>query len=154
MNWKKIVILIFGCGSNMGVLILVVMDLVYFVEIGLVLLNWLDVKGFEWVVEFGILIVVVDYIEFFGNCEVFEKVVDVVLKDYCIDFVVFVGFMCILMLFLVNVWFGCMINIYLVFLLVFKGFVIYEWVLEEGVKLYGVIVYYVLVEMDDGLIII
>lgn len=75
------------------------------------------------------------------------------MEELEVDFIVLVCYMQIFFDSFVVIFFNCIINIYYFFLFVFKGVCLYYFVFERGVKIIGVISYYVIVDLDEGLII-
>lgn len=76
-----------------------------------------------------------------------------VVEDLGVELVCFVCYMQVLLDEFCVKMLGWIINIYYLFLFLFKGVNLYKQVYECGVKLIGVIVYYVMVDLDEGLII-
>lgn len=73
---------------------------------------------------------------------------------YVLDLVVLVGYMCIFSLVFVSYYQGCLLNIYFLLLLKYSGLYIYCQVLENGDEEYGILVYFVIDELDGGLVIL
>lgn len=71
-----VVILIFGGGLNMVCLLQDMVESGYVVKFVLVLVNDFVVDGFVKVVVQGIVMLVVDYCDFKGDCVGFEVVID------------------------------------------------------------------------------
>lgn len=119
------------------------------IEIFCVIFNYDIFCGFvEWYgIFFYYVLVNVD------NKKVVYVEIQCIFDDVCGDFMVFVCYMQIFLLELCDVLFGKIINIYYFFLFSFVGVKFYYQVYVWGVKLIGVICYYVISEFDVGLII-
>lgn len=119
------------------------------VDIVVVVFNYVDfvLLVVFYQVLFYYLLVIVDM------CVVQEQQIIDLVECECIDLVVLVCYMQILLFMLCCVLVGCVINIYYSFLFSFKGVQLYYQVYVCGVKIIGVIVYYVIEDLDEGLII-
>ncbi|NVK34290.1 MAG: phosphoribosylglycinamide formyltransferase [Rhodobacteraceae bacterium] len=150
---KRVAVLISGRGSNMKSLIEAARSEDYPAEIVLVLSNNPDAEGLSFARQEGIAVAAVNHRDYKGDREGFERAVQVVLEEHDVELVALAGFMRLLTPYLVGEWKDRMINIHPALLPSFKGLGTHERALEEGVKLHGATVHYVVPEMDDGPII-
>lgn len=124
----------------------------YFVCVVIVGLNDLQVGGLVKVCDMGVMIFVIDYCVYQGDCVVFEVVLFEFLLVVQFDILCFVGFMCILMFVFVQWFQGWMLNIYFLLLLKYFGLYMYQCVIDVGDVEVGVMVYLVMLELDVGLL--
>lgn len=148
----KIAILISGRGSNMLSLLALRQKADFPAEISLVLSNRQDAKGLIGASEAGIQTATVDHKEF-PDRETFDRAMSALLEKHHIDLVVLAGFMRILSPWFVERWQGRLINIHPSLLPLFRGVDTHRRALEEGVRIHGCTVHYVVPELDAGPII-
>lgn len=122
---------------------------VLLIDIVVVILNYMDYQ--KVVVNYDIFFYMIWVIK--ENKFEVEVQLMCVVEDLGVEFVVLVCYMQVLLDDLCCKMLGWIINIYYLFLLLFKGVNFYKQVYECGVKLIGVISYYVIVDLDEGLII-
>jgi phosphoribosylglycinamide formyltransferase-1 len=89
----------------------------------------------------------------FPSREAFEDEVHRVLVEHETDFVALAGFMRVLTPHFITRWDGRLLNIHPSLLPSFRGLHTHERALEEGVKLHGCTVHFVVPELDAGPII-
>lgn len=149
-----VVIFGFGCGSNVDVILKVQFEGKFGkVKVVQVFVDKFDVGIFMLGVWYGVLVVFFDVVLFKIKFEGEGEVWYIVVIEVCVfDLVVLVGFMCVIKLGFLNVFVGKIINLYLSLLLSFFGFDGIGQVFWCGVKIMGCMVYYVIVEVDGGLI--
>lgn len=117
-------------------------------QVFLVIVNYLDL---EYICILFEIFFVCIFVSWDIKVDVEQQILEL-LEQNKVEFVVLVKYMQVLS----SDFFECffqVINIYYLFLLVFKGVQLYYWVWDCGVKFIGVIVYYVIEDLDDGLII-
>jgi len=153
MPRKRVAVLISGRGSNMASLIKAAKKPDYPAEIALVLSNRPDAAGLAVARADGIATAVVDHTAFGKEREAFDRTLQAVLEQHCIEIVCLAGFMRLLTPWLVRQWEGRMINIHPALLPAFKGLNTHERALAAGVKEHGATVHFVVPEMDAGPII-
>ncbi|MEN3930933.1 phosphoribosylglycinamide formyltransferase [Microvirga sp. W0021] len=149
---KRIAVLISGRGSNMLSLLKLRNESDFNGLFSLVLSNKADAKGLETARNEGIETVFIDH-KAFPDRESFDREMHATLLNHKIDFVVLAGFMRILSSWFVEQWEGRMINIHPSLLPLFRGVDTHRRALEEGVRLHGCTVHYVVPELDAGPII-
>lgn len=154
MSRKRVAILISGRGSNMKSLVEAARAKDFPAEIALVLSNRPDAAGVEWAKEQGIATAIVDHKAYGKDREAFERAVQAVLREARIDLVCLAGFMRVLTPWFVAQWQDRMINIHPALLPSYRGLHTHERALEDGVKLHGATVHFVVPEMDAGPIIL
>ncbi|MGE3646287.1 MAG: phosphoribosylglycinamide formyltransferase [Beijerinckiaceae bacterium] len=150
---KRTAILISGRGSNMASLIAAAKNPGFAAEIALVLSNNPDAPGLATAEAHGIATAVVDHRPFGKDRTAFEAALQAELLAHEIEFVCLAGFMRILTAGFVEKWYGRMINIHPSILPAYKGLHTHERVLEDGVRIHGCTVHFVVPEMDAGPII-
>ena len=150
---KRTAVFISGRGSNMTSLVAAANDPAFPAEIALVLSNNADAAGLENAAASGIATEAVDHRQY-SIREAFEAELQHRLEKHDIEFICLAGFMRILTGSFVERWTGRMINIHPSILPSYKGLHTHERALEDGVKLHGCTVHYVVPEMDAGPIII
>ena len=150
MTRKRVAILISGRGSNMKSLVEAARAADYPAEIALVLSNRPDAAGLAWAAERGIKTAVVDHKPFGRDREAFEREVQQILISEKIDIVCLAGFMRVLTSWFVAQWQDRMLNIHPALLPSYRGLHTHERALEDGVKLHGATVHFVVPEMDAG----
>lgn len=149
----NIVVFIFGNGSNLQVIIDVCKINKIKGIVWVVFSNKVDVFGFECVCQVGIVMYMF-IVSVFDSCEVYDWELIYEIDMYVFDVVVLVGFMCIFSSVFVFYYVGCLLNIYFFLLLKYFGLYIYCQVLENGDEEYGILVYFVIDELDGGLVIL
>lgn len=150
---KKTAIFISGRGSNMKSLVEAAQQPDYPAEVVLVLSNNPDAEGLSFARAEGIATASINHRDYKGDREGFERAIQTVLVEHKVELVALAGFMRLLTPYLVGEWKDRMINIHPALLPSFKGLGTHERALEEGVKLHGATVHFVVPEMDDGPII-
>ena len=154
MKKKRVAILISGRGSNMMALVEAAVAPDFPAEIALVLSNRPDAAGLDWASSRGIPVAAVDHKTFGKDREAFERAMQGVLEDNSIDLVCLAGFMRVLTPWFVAQWQGRMLNIHPALLPSYRGLHTHERALEDGVKIHGCTVHFVVPEMDAGPIIL
>ena len=148
---KAVAILISGRGSNMAALIDAAAAADYPARIALVISNRADAEGLAEAQAKGIATAV---IESKGKDRAaFDAELDALLKTNDIEIVCLAGFMRLLTPDFVEGWTGRMINIHPSLLPAFKGLNVHQRVIEDGAKITGCTVHFVVPEMDGGPII-
>ena len=154
MNKKRVAILISGRGSNMMALVEAAAAPDFPAEIALVLSNRPDAAGLDWAASRGIRTAAIDHKTYGKDREAFERAMQAVLQDNAIDLVCLAGFMRVLTPWFVAQWQGRMLNIHPALLPSYRGLHTHERALEDGVKIHGCTVHFVVPEMDAGPIIL
>ena len=154
MTKKRVAILISGRGSNMMALAEAAAAPDFPAEIALVLSNRPDAAGLEWAASRGIRTAAIDHKTYGKDREAFERAMQAVLQDNAIDLVCLAGFMRVLTPWLVAQWQGRMLNIHPALLPSYRGLHTHERAIEDGVKIHGCTVHFVVPEMDAGPIIL
>ena len=154
MNKKRVAILISGRGSNMMALVEAAAAPDFPAEIALVLSNRPDAAGLDWAASRGIRTAAIDHKTYGKDREAFERAMQAVLQDNAIDLVCLAGFMRVLTPWLVAQWQGRMLNIHPALLPSYRGLHTHERAIEDGVKIHGCTVHFVVPEMDAGPIIL
>ncbi len=149
---RRVAILISGRGSNMVSLIGAASRPGFPAEIALVLSNRPDAAGLEHAREAGIATAAIDH-KAHPTREDFEQAMDAVLAEHGIEFICLAGFMRVLTDGFVERWAGRMINIHPSLLPLFRGVHTHRRALEEGVRIHGCTVHFVVPELDAGPII-
>src|SRR5690242_9433891 len=124
----------------------------YPAEIALVLSNKPDAPGLATAREAGIAAVALNHKDH-GSREDFERAMQATLDEHAIDIVCLAGFMRLLTPWFVERWTGRMLNIHPALLPSYRGLHTHERALEDGVKIHGATVHFVVPEMDAGPII-
>ena len=153
MTRKRVAILISGRGSNMMALVEAAAAPDFPAEIALVLSNRPDASGLEWAAARGIPVAAIDHKTYGKDREAFERAMQAVLQGHAIDLVCLAGFMRVLTPWFVSQWEGRMLNIHPALLPSYRGLHTHERALEDGVKVHGCTVHFVVPEMDAGPII-
>jgi len=151
---KRVAILISGRGSNMMALVEAAVAPDFPAEIALVLSNRPDAAGLDWAASRGIRTASIDHKTYGKDREAFERAMQGVLEDNSIDLVCLAGFMRVLTPWFVAQWQGRMLNIHPALLPSYRGLHTHERALEDGVKIHGCTVHFVVPEMDAGPIIL
>ena len=154
MTKKRVAILISGRGSNMMALVEAAAAPDFPAEIALVLSNRPDAAGLDWASSRGIPVAAVDHKTFGKDREAFERAMQAMLEENDIDLVCLAGFMRVLTPWFVAQWQGRMLNIHPALLPSYRGLHTHERALEDGVKIHGCTVHFVVPEMDAGPIIL
>ncbi len=149
---KRVAALISGRGSNMISLMAAARQPDYPAEIALVLSNKLDAPGLVTARDAGIATAALSYKDH-ASREDFERAMHAVLEEHAIDLVCLAGFMRLLTPWFVGQWQGRMLNIHPALLPSFRGLHTHERALEDGVKIHGATVHFVVPDMDAGPII-
>jgi phosphoribosylglycinamide formyltransferase-1 len=149
---KRVAALISGRGSNMLSLIAAARQPDYPAEIALVLSNKLDAPGLATARDAGIATAALSHKEH-PTREDFERAMQAILENHRIDLICLAGFMRLLTPWFVGEWQGRMLNIHPALLPSYRGLHTHERALEDGVKIHGATVHFVVPEMDAGPII-
>ena len=152
MSKMKTAVLISGNGSNLQAIIDAAREPSYPADICLVISNKPDAYGLERAKKAGIKAVVVNHKDF-DSRDAFEAEMTRIMEAEGIELVVLAGFMRILNDTFVGHWSHKLINIHPSLLPAFKGTNVYERMINEGVKIAGCTVHFVVPEMDSGPII-
>jgi phosphoribosylglycinamide formyltransferase-1 len=147
---RRVAVLISGRGSNMAALIDAAKVPDYPAEIALVLANVPDAAGLERAAAAGVATAVVDHRTYGKDREAFERALQGALVTHGIEIVCLAGFMRLLTPWLVTRWGGRMINIHPSLLPAFKGLDTHARALQEGVRIHGASVHFVVPEVDSG----
>ncbi len=126
----------------------------YPAEIALVLSNRPEAAGLDWAKERGVATAVVDHKIYGKDREAFEREVQGILERASVEIVCLAGFMRVLTPWFVGQWTGRMLNIHPALLPSYRGLHTHERALEDGVKIHGCTVHFVVPEMDAGPIIL
>lgn len=153
MTKKRVAVLISGRGSNMMALVEAAAAPDFPAEIALVLSNRPDASGLEWASSRGIRVASVDHKTYGKDREAFERAIQAELEENSIDIVCLAGFMRVLTPWFVGQWEGRMLNIHPALLPSYRGLHTHERALDDGVKIHGCTVHFVVPEMDAGPII-
>ncbi len=121
-------------------------------QIALVLSNRPDAPGLATAKSHGIATAAVDH-KIYAGREAFEGSLQAMLDVHRIDLICLAGFMRLLTAGFVERWRGRIINIHPAILPSYKGLHTHERALEDGVKIHGCTVHFVVPEMDSGPII-
>lgn len=149
---KRVGILISGRGSNMAAIIAAAQSAHYPAEIACVISNRPDAKGLETATSHGIPAIALDH-KLYPSREMFEDELQKALSDHGVELVVLAGFMRILTPHFIRNWEGRLLNIHPSLLPSYRGLHTHERALEDGVKLHGCTVHFVVPELDAGPII-
>ncbi|WP_298356375.1 phosphoribosylglycinamide formyltransferase [Rhodoblastus sp.] len=122
-------------------------------EITLVLSNIANAAGLEFARKQGVATTVVDH-KAFSDRESFERAMHETLVGRGVELVCLAGFMRLLTPWFVEQWRGRMLNIHPALLPSFRGLHTHARALEEGVKIHGATVHFVVPEMDAGPIVV
>ena len=149
---KSIVILISGRGSNMVSLINAAADGSLPVRVAAVISNRPDARGLQIAAAAGIVTQVVDH-TLYGDRESFDAAMAQAIDAFSPDLVVLAGFMRILSDGFVAHYAGRLINIHPSLLPSFPGLHTHQRALDEGVRIHGCTVHFVMPTLDRGPII-
>ncbi len=150
---KRVGVLISGRGSNMRSLVEAARAPDFPAEITLVLSNIANAAGLEFARKQGVATTVVDH-KAFSDRESFERAMHETLVGRGVELVCLAGFMRLLTPWFVEQWRGRMLNIHPALLPSFRGLHTHARALEEGVKIHGATVHFVVPEMDAGPIVV
>ena len=151
---KRVAILISGRGSNMMALVEAAAAPGFPAEVALVLSNRPEAAGLDWAAAHGIPVAAIDHKLHGRDREAFERAMQAVLIENRIDIVCLAGFMRVLTPWFVAQWTGRMLNIHPALLPSYRGLHTHERALDDGVKIHGCTVHFVVPEMDAGPIIL
>jgi phosphoribosylglycinamide formyltransferase-1 len=149
---KRTAILISGHGSNMRSLIENAREPSFPAEIVLVLSNKPDAGGLSFARDAGIATAAVDH-KIYAGREEFERSVQVLLELHRIELICLAGFMRLLTPVFVGSWNGRLLNIHPALLPSYRGLHTHQRALDDGVKIHGCTVHFVVPSMDEGPII-
>jgi phosphoribosylglycinamide formyltransferase-1 len=144
----KAVILISGTGSNMRALL----EAKTGVDFACVISNRPDAKGLQTARVHGVATAVIDHKQYAGR-PAFDAALAEEIDRHAPDLVILAGFMRILTDDFVRHYLGRMINIHPALLPAFPGLDTHARALQEGVRLHGCTVHYVVPTVDAGPII-
>jgi phosphoribosylglycinamide formyltransferase-1 len=150
---KRVGILISGGGSNMAALIAAAEAPDYPAEIVVVVSNKASAGGLAKAAAAGIPTAVVDH-KGYGSREDFDRAVHAELVAAGVEIVCMAGFMRIVSLWFADQWHDRMLNIHPALLPSYTGLHTHERALKDGVKIHGVTVHFVRVELDVGPIVV
>jgi phosphoribosylglycinamide formyltransferase-1 len=150
---KRVGILISGGGSNMAALIKAAEAPDYPAEIVLVVSNKSSAGGLVKAQAAGIKTAVVDH-KAHASREDFDRAVHAELVAADVEIVCMAGFMRIVSGWFADQWRDRMLNIHPALLPSYTGLHTHERALKDGVKIHGVTVHFVRVELDVGPIVV
>ena len=146
---KNIVILISGRGSNMEAIVRAGLP----AKVAAVISNRPEAAGLKFAVQSGVPAQTVDDREF-SSREAFDAALAKAIDAHSPDLVALAGFMRILGEDIVRRYSGRLINIHPSLLPAFPGLHTHRRALQEGVKLHGCTVHFVMPQVDHGPIIV
>jgi phosphoribosylglycinamide formyltransferase 1 len=149
---RRTAILISGRGSNMRALIEAARRPSFPAEIALVLSNRREAEGLVYARDHGIATAVIDH-KIYAGREAFEGSMQAMLAAHRIEFLCLAGFMRLLTAGFVASWQGRIINIHPALLPAYRGLNTHARALQDGVKIHGCTVHFVVAAMDEGPII-
>ena len=149
MTRLRTAILISGRGSNMDALIAAARAPDYPAEIALVLSNRSEAAGLSRAKAMGVATAAVDH-KIYAGREEFERSMQLVLEAHRIEFLCLAGFMRMLTPWFVSRWTGRMLNVHPSLLPAYRGLDTHVGALEDGVKIHGCTVHFVVPQMDEG----
>jgi len=149
---KRTAILVSGRGSNMRALVEAAGAPSFPAEICLVLSNRPDAPGLAFAKQKGIAVAVVDH-KIHAGREEFERSMQVVLELHRIELVCLAGFMRLLTPWFIGQWRGRLVNIHPALLPAYRGLHTHARALDDGVRIHGCTVHFVVEAMDEGPII-
>jgi phosphoribosylglycinamide formyltransferase 1 len=149
---RRTAILISGRGSNMRALIEAARRPSFPAEIALVLSNRREAEGLVYARDHGIATAVIDH-KIYAGREAFEGSMQAMLAAHRIEFLCLAGFMRLLTAGFVASWHGRIINIHPALLPAYRGLNTHARALQDGVKIHGCTVHFVVAAMDEGPII-
>jgi len=150
---RRVGILISGGGSNMAALIGAAAAADYPAEIVVVVANRPDAGGIAKAQAAGIATAIVDHKRFLDR-EAFDRAVHAELLAAGVEIVCMAGFMRIVSPWFTEAWRDRMLNIHPALLPSYTGLHTHARALRDGVKIHGVSVHFVRVELDVGPIIV
>lgn len=150
---KRVGILISGGGSNMAALIAAAEAPDFPAEIVLVVSNKASAGGLAKAQAAGIRTAVVDH-KAHASREEFDRAVNAELVAAGVEIVCMAGFMRIVSSWFADQWRDRMLNIHPALLPSYTGLHTHERALKDGVKIHGVTVHFVRVELDVGPIVV
>ncbi len=153
LSRKRVGVLISGRGSNMRSLVDAARTENFPAEIAVVLSNVADAAGLDYAREMGLATAVVDH-KAFADRESFERAMHDTLVGHGVELVCLAGFMRLLTPWFVEQWRGRMLNVHPALLPSFRGLHTHERALEEGVKIHGATVHFVVPDVDAGPIVV
>lgn len=152
MTRRRTAIFISGRGSNMLSLIEAARDATFPAEIVLVLADDPEALGLVRAKEAGIATAAVDHRIHAGR-DAFEASCQILLDIHRVELICLAGFMRLLTAGFVEPWAGRMINIHPALLPSYRGLHTHRRALDDGVRIHGCTVHFVVPEMDAGPII-
>jgi phosphoribosylglycinamide formyltransferase-1 len=152
-NRRRVGILISGGGSNMAALIAASKAPDYPAEIVLVVSNRPNAGGLDKARAAGVATAVVDH-KLYSGREEFDRAVHAELIAADVEIVCMAGFMRIVSPWFAAQWTDRMLNIHPALLPSYTGLHTHARALKDGVKIHGVTVHFVRVELDVGPIIV
>lgn len=153
MSNPRLAVLISGHGSNLQALIDACANGQIAAEIALVISNKAEAYGLTRAKEAGLPTQVISHKDY-PDRAAFDSALDAALRTANCEYVCLAGFMRLLTGPFVKGWAGRMVNIHPSLLPSYKGTDTHRRVLEDGVKITGCTVHFVVPEMDAGPIIV
>jgi phosphoribosylglycinamide formyltransferase-1 len=121
----------------------------YPAEIALVLANRREAEGLDYARRNGVATAVIDH-KIYAGREAFEGSMQAMLAAHRIDLLCLAGFMRLLTASFVASWHGRIINIHPALLPAYRGLNTHARALQDGVKIHGCTVHFVVAAMDEG----
>jgi phosphoribosylglycinamide formyltransferase 1 len=149
---KRIAVLISGRGSNLDAIIKAIEENALPATIALVLSNREDAEGLKIAEEAKIPTEVVNH-KLFAKRQDFEMAIHRELVKQKVEFIALAGFMRMFTSWFCDRWANRMVNIHPSLLPAYKGLDTHRRVIEDGTKLHGCTVHFVVHDMDSGPII-
>jgi phosphoribosylglycinamide formyltransferase-1 len=146
---RRTAVLISGRGSNKTALVEAARAADFPAEIVLVLANRPDAGGLAYAQAAGIPTASVDH-KVFPDRMRFEQAIDAELQAAEVDLVCLAGFMRVLTPWFIARWEGRLLNIHPSLLPLYRGLHTHERALQDGVRLHGCSVHFVVQELDAG----
>lgn len=150
---KRVAVLVSGSGSNLQALIDAASQPGFPAQISVIISNRDDAYALERARKAGIRSEVLRH-NAYASREEYDAALHALLLHYEIDIVCLAGFMRILTEGFVEKWQGRMLNIHPSLLPCYRGLHTHRRALEDGVKIHGCTVHFVVTELDAGPIII
>jgi len=150
MTKRRVAILISGRGSNMAALIDAAKAPDFPAQIALVVSNIAGAGGLTKAQAEGIETITVESKPFGKDREAFERAMNAELETRKIEIVCLAGFLRLLTPWFVKQWEGRMLNIHPALLPAYRGLHTHERAINDGVKIHGATVHYVVPDVDAG----
>jgi phosphoribosylglycinamide formyltransferase-1 len=149
---RRTAVLISGRGTNMAALIAATRQPSFPAEIVLVVSNRPEASGLAFAKAHGIATAVVDH-KIYAGRDGFEGSLQAMLASHRIEFLCLAGFMRLLTASFVGAWHNRIINIHPALLPAYRGLHTHARALQDGVKIHGCTVHFVVAALDAGPII-